>query len=106
MAYDKQKHVPKKQVLKCRAGQIVSIKWEDVPNQMAILLEKPEDEGPGPVTLSFLTWRPDVNRWVMTRADSDQVVLILGMLKLSDMRDTLDSFDAAKAPTGDEAETV
>lgn len=72
-----QKPLPKKQVQKLKPGTLIEVKWVDGPNEVAILLERMEREGKGSVSLRLYFVERRVTN---TRADSDQVVKVIGEL--------------------------
>lgn len=78
VAFKTQRAVPKKAVMKCKAGTWLEVKWKDAPNSIVLLLEKPENN-PGDVCLK--TYDPVVQD-VSWKADSNQVIRIVGPLQV------------------------
>ena len=74
------KSVPKKTVMKLKPGTWVVIKWTGSPNEIGLLLAKPEYE-PGDVSLELLfPHRPNCQSraWAV----HSQVVAVMGMVEI------------------------
>lgn len=80
------KHISKKEVLKLKPGTFVRLMWNDAPDEVVVLLDKPDNE-PGDVSLHYLT--DEGHR--MTQATYKNVVAVLTQLKWWSEFETVES---------------
>lgn len=79
--FDAQPSLTKKEAMKLVPGTWVEVKWFDGPNNMWLLLTKPDLRSAG--SSSVYVWRPDARRyWTSTSIEYDQIVRTHGMIEV------------------------